>query len=83
MSAQRIPETDSIQELAQFWQAHDLTDFEDQLEEVPEPVFERRPDMKVRLHPEEVKAVNELARAKGIDSGELIRTWIIEKIQSS
>ena len=37
----KIPETDSIQELASFWDTHDLTDFEDQLEEVTEPVFER------------------------------------------
>ena len=28
-----IPRTDSIQELAAFWQRHDVTDFEDELEE--------------------------------------------------
>ena len=33
---------DSVQELAQFWDTHELTDFEDQLEEVTEPVFERQ-----------------------------------------
>ena len=37
----RIPTTDSIQELTTFWQHHDVTDFEDELEEVPEPVFQR------------------------------------------
>ena len=31
----------SIQELAHFWDTHDLTDFDDQLEEVKEPVFEQ------------------------------------------
>src|SRR5712692_4223277 len=31
----KIPKTDSIQELAMFWQRHDVTDFEDELEEVP------------------------------------------------
>lgn len=41
MNIARMPQTDSIQELAHFWDTHDLTDFEDQLEEVPEPVFER------------------------------------------
>jgi hypothetical protein len=35
----RLPKTDSIDELAQFWDTHDLTDFEDQLEVVTEPVF--------------------------------------------
>ncbi len=36
-----IPQTDSIQRLAQFWDTHDLTDFDDELEEVTETVFER------------------------------------------
>jgi hypothetical protein len=40
MKAQRFPQTDSIRELAQFWDTHDLTDFEDELEEVSESVFE-------------------------------------------
>jgi len=30
---------DSIEKLAEFWDTHDLTDFEDELEEVTEPVF--------------------------------------------
>lgn len=42
MKVEALPQTDSIQELAQFWDASDLTDFEDELEEVTEPVFERR-----------------------------------------
>ncbi len=40
MSDLKIPDTESINELAQFWDKHDLTDFEDQLEEVNESVFE-------------------------------------------
>jgi hypothetical protein len=38
----RIPNTDSIQELADFWDTHSVTDFDDQLEEVSEPVFGRQ-----------------------------------------
>lgn len=37
-----LPKTDSIQKLAEFWDSHDLTDFEDELEEVTEPVFAHR-----------------------------------------
>jgi hypothetical protein len=43
MKVEQLPETDSIQELARFWDTHDLTDFEAHLEEVNEPVFERPP----------------------------------------
>ena len=37
----RLPKTDSIEELAKFWDTHDLTDFEEDLQEVGEPVFVR------------------------------------------
>ena len=52
MNTAEMPQTDSIQELAHFWDTHDLTDFEDQLEEVAEPVFEREAVVKVQLEPE-------------------------------
>ena len=42
MKKSRIPQTDSIKELAEFWDTHDFTDFEDELEEVTEPVFAER-----------------------------------------
>lgn len=38
-SKQQLPKTTSIHELADFWDAHDLTDFQDQLEVVTERVF--------------------------------------------
>lgn len=41
MSTIQIPQTDSIKELAQFWDSHSVTDLEDQLEEVTEPIFDR------------------------------------------
>jgi len=42
MSKPELPKTDSISELAEFWDNHDLTDFEDQLEDVPDRVFTRQ-----------------------------------------
>ena len=36
----RILQTDSIQELAHFWDTHDATDFDTELEVVDEPVFD-------------------------------------------
>ncbi len=82
MKPPKLPQTDSIEELAKFWDAHDLIDFEDQLEEVTESVFERRPAtaMKIHLQPQEAKAVKRLAQAKGIDQEALIRGWVLEKL---
>jgi hypothetical protein len=48
MKKPKLPKTDSIQELAEFCDAHDLTDFEQELEEVGESVFGRGTAIKVR-----------------------------------
>jgi len=80
MKKKKIPKTDSIQELAYFWDTHDLTDFQDQLEEVNEKVFEPITDFKIHLQPDEAEAVSQIARSKGISYDELIKEWILEKI---
>jgi CopG antitoxin of type II toxin-antitoxin system len=83
MNISSIPQTDSIKELAHFWDTHDLTDFEDELEEVTEPVFEREAMVKVQLEPEEIEALNEIAKSKGVGPADLVREWVLEKIQVS
>jgi hypothetical protein len=42
MKKPKIPDGSSIEELAEFWDTHDVTDFLDELVEVTEPIFERR-----------------------------------------
>jgi len=83
MNSPKIPQTDSIEELARFWDMHDLTNFEDKLEEVTEPVFERRAVVKVHLQLKEIEVVKEIAKSKGVSSEELIREWILEKMHIS
>ncbi|MDE0324071.1 MAG: CopG family antitoxin [Candidatus Poribacteria bacterium] len=78
MNRTKIPQTDSIQELADFWDTHDLTDFEDELEEVSESVFDSI--VSVQLAPEELEAIETLAKSRGISPGNLIREWIAERI---
>ena len=81
MSKLKIPQTDSIEELARFWDTHDLTDFEDELEEVHEPVFERETTVTVRLQPEEAQAVKRMAQSKGVADADLIRQWVQQMLQ--
>ena len=83
MNRTNIPQTDSIQELAHFWDTYDLTDFEDELEEVSEPVFERQTVVTVRLAPEEVEVVKALAKSRGISHANLIQEWVVERIHAS
>lgn len=82
MKTQRLPKTDSIQELAQFWDQNDLTDFEEELEEVTEPIFESAIVIPLNLESDEAEAVRRIAEAKGIADAELIRGWVREKIHA-
>ena len=82
MKNQQLPQTDSIQELANFWDTHDLTDFEDELVEVTEPVFEPVTVIPLNLESDEAEAVRRIAEAKGIADVELIRGWVREKIHA-
>ena len=79
----KMPKTDSIQELATFWQRHDLTDFEDELEETPGPVFQRPHLVSVPLSGDEHQAVRDVAAARGIDEVALIHEWIKEKLHQA
>ena len=45
----KIPEIDSMRELAEFWDTHDVTELADELVEVAEPVFARRPTKGVTI----------------------------------
>ena len=80
MKKSKLPKTDSIQKLAEFWDTHDLTDFEDELEEVTEPVFVRKSAIKVPLEAHEAEAVERMARAKGISREQLVRAWVVQKV---
>jgi hypothetical protein len=80
MKKSRLPKTDSIKKLAEFWDSHDLTDFEDVLEEVAEPVFVRSTAIKVPLEALEAEAVERMAQAKGISPEQLVRVWLLQKV---
>ncbi len=83
MNGNKILQTDSIQELADFWDTHDLTDFDAELEEVNEPVFDRQTTVTVRLEADESRIVRSLARLHGISHAQLITRWVVERIQAS
>jgi predicted DNA binding CopG/RHH family protein len=79
----KIPETDSIEELASFWDTHDLTDFEELLEEVTEPVFERSIEtISIPLFPQEIDAVKTIAKSQGTSYTDLVRSWVLEKLHT-
>jgi hypothetical protein len=83
MSNSTIPHTDSIEELAHFWDSHDVSDFGDQLEEVSETVFQREAVVNVHLPCKEADTIKEMARSQGLHDADLVRQWILERVHSS
>jgi hypothetical protein len=83
MNRIKIPQTDSIQELAHFWDTHDLTDFKDELEEVNESVFELLTQLFVPLDPKELEALRALTKSRDTSPVDLIREWVLEHIEAS
>src|SRR5262249_2331299 len=77
----KLPKTDSIAMLADFWDTHDVTDFEDELEEVAKPVFARSAAIEIHLPAREAALVKKLARAKGIAQEELVRSWVLRQLE--
>ena len=82
MKGERIPEMDSIEELARFWDWHDVTDFQDQLEEVTEPVFQGQPGVRfiIRLNANDLARLRVLANARGLEEAVLIREWVLDRL---
>jgi hypothetical protein len=84
MSTKRqLPKTDSIDELANFWDTHDVTDFENELEEVPGQVFRRDGIITLHLDETEATALRELASSMEVAEADLVRSWVLEKLHSS
>ena len=78
-----ISRAKSYNKIAEFWDTHDITDFEDLLEEVAEPVFRRGKKIHVHLEQDEFESVEKLARQRGLKKDDLIHEWIREKLDAA
>jgi hypothetical protein len=83
MKKPRITKTDSISELAELWDTHDLADFEDPLDEVADPVFDRQTVIPLHLEASEAASLSHIAKAKGLAAEELVHEWVREKLFAS
>jgi hypothetical protein len=81
----KIPNTDSIKELAAFWDNHDITDYQGEFEEVCEEVFEIQNEkhIEIQLDFKEFEIIEKLAREKGISDKALLQEWIKEKLKAA
>ena len=74
----------SIKKFAAFCDAHDVSDFDDELEEVSEPVFVRSARaaaaIRVPLARREAAAIERIAHAKGVSREQLVRECVLRNL---
>ena len=81
--ADKIPQFNTEQEEAEFWDSHDSTDFLDETEAVNVTFVDARPSMKqisLRLDPSVIDQLKSLATVKGIGYQTMIRMWVMERL---
>jgi len=78
-----IPEFDTLQDMAQFWDTHEITDFEAQLQEVREPIFDylNRRSLIIHLAPDQYTILQRLAEQEQQEPGTLIQDVVQHWLQ--
>ena len=92
MTKKRLPEFNSEEEEARFWDTHDTIEYLDEFKsveievtpELEERILTKRELKKqvtLRLDPAQIENVKRIASRKGLPYQTLIRMWITEAIQ--
>lgn len=77
----KIPVFNSIEEEAEFWDTHEITDFDDELTEVNLVIGgELAERVTVRLDQADRTALVRHARKKGVGPSTLARIWLKERL---
>ena len=76
----KIPEFNNLKEMADFWDNHDFTDFEDEFEEAPGIKFDIKDRRYLPISLEMYEKMESIAQKKGISVERLMRTWVEEKL---
>ena len=84
----RLPDFEkmTLDEIANFWDTHNVTDYEDETEDV-EIVFElnkpRTESLVLRIQRDIKERLEKVARSKGLYMSTLARMWLMEKLSHS
>ena len=79
----KLPEFKSEQEESEFWDSHELTDYLDETAPVDVQFVDARPRktlISLRMPPEVIAQLKDLAHARGIGYQTLIRMWVMERL---
>ena len=76
----RLPDFESIDEMVDFFDNHDLGEYLDKMPKVEVEVDIKRRVYAVTLEIELANKLTEIAKSKQISSEELVNSWVREKV---
>lgn len=77
----RIPDFKNRQEMAQWFDTHDMADYQDEFKTVRARFAKNLSEpVTIRLDPETLKKLRQQAHQKGIGPTTLARMWILERL---
>ena len=83
---QRIPEFESRQEMAEWFDTHDFLDYPDEFREVPEEEVRVSPvlsqTLTIRLSSSLFEELRNQAEERGVEATTLAKMWVVERLQS-
>ena len=83
-SASRIPKFPSREEEAQWWDSHDLADYQDEFKTVKARFAKNLSEgITIRLDPDTLSELRTEAHKKGVGPTTLARMWILEHLRSA
>lgn len=75
-------EFETFEDLAEFWDTHDVTDYEDHLTAVPiEVASELTHEYQIVLSDTLNKTIRQVQKREGVSASTLINLWVQEKLQ--
>ncbi len=80
---EKIPQFETLEEEAAFWDTHDTTEFEDEFESIEatfvQPLLRR--GFTVPLDTQAIELLGRLAAKQKTDPADLARIWIMDRLQ--
>ena len=78
-----LPDLQSREEMAEFWDTHDFTDYMDEFKPVKVHFAKQLSEgLNIRLDPETLKELRAHAAEKGVGPTTLARMWIMEHLKA-
>lgn len=80
MNENKLPDFDSVEELTNFFDDNDLSEYLDAMPEAHFDVAIQRRAFLVPIEKQLMQKLAELAKAQHLSTGELVNAWLEEKV---